>query len=163
MVVEHEAILSGSGARGLFEPDVVGPAQFFENFRRQNDGLECEQLLMLAVLEDAVTCYQRYVGSRDSYGRQLFEEADEWFSSPDQSSLFAFESICDVLGIDPGYLRRGLRLWRERTGLVPRRYDLKLVPRTRVRPSGSSRRSIREPRPPRIRRPARRQAPASGE
>jgi len=120
-VVEHEAIMSGSSSRGLFEPDVVGPAQFFENFRRQNDGLECEQLLMLAVLEDAITCYQRYLASRDSYGRQMFAEANEWISSLDQSTLFTFESICDVLGIDPGYLRRGLRQWRERTGQAPRR------------------------------------------
>jgi hypothetical protein len=148
--VEHDAISNNS--RGLFEPDVLGPAQFFDNFRRQNDGLECEQLLMLAVLEDGIACYQRYAGSRDSYGRQLFEEANEWLRSSDQSALFSFESICDVLGIDPGYLRRGLRQWRERFGQLPRRYDMKLMPRTRVRPSGSARRSIREPRPPRIRR-----------
>src|SRR3989475_9565775 len=61
---------------GLFEPDVLLPAQFFAAFRREG-GLERERLLMLAVLEDAIDCYQKYAHSRDPRGRQMFDEARE--------------------------------------------------------------------------------------
>ena len=32
----------------------------------------------------------------------------------DQTWLFSFQNICDVLGLDADYLRRGLRVWKER-------------------------------------------------
>src|SRR6267143_1058256 len=90
---------------GLFEPDVLLPAQFFAAFRREG-GLERERLLMLAVLEDAVDCYQKYAHSRDPRGHQMYDEAREW--------LFSFENICDTLEISGEYVRRGLREWREK-------------------------------------------------
>lgn len=98
---------------GLFEPDVLLPAQFFAAFRREG-GLERERLLMLAVLEDAVDCYQKYAHSRDPRGRQMFDEAREWVTSSDRSWLFSFENICDTLEISAEYVRRGLREWCEK-------------------------------------------------
>jgi hypothetical protein len=98
---------------GLFEPDVLLPAQFFAAFRREG-GLERERLLMLAVLEDAVDCYQKYAHSRDPRGRQIFDEAREWVTSGDRAWLFSFENICDTLEISAEYVRRGLREWCER-------------------------------------------------
>jgi len=98
---------------GLFEPDVLLPAQFFAAFRREG-GLERERLLMLAVLEDAIDCYQKYAHSRDPRGRQMYEEAREWVTSTDRIWLFAFENICDTLEINAEYVRRGLREWREK-------------------------------------------------
>jgi hypothetical protein len=97
---------------GLFEPDVLLPAQFFSAFRRMG-GLDRERLLMLAVLEDAVDCFQKYALSKDQRGRQLFSEAKEWVDSGDKVWLFSFENICDTLEIDPSYVRRGLIRWRE--------------------------------------------------
>jgi len=61
---------------GLFEPDVLLPAQFFAAFRRLG-GLDRERLLMLAVLEDAIDCFQKYAFAKDPRGRQLFAEAAE--------------------------------------------------------------------------------------
>lgn len=106
---------------GLFEPDVLLPAQFFAAFRRAG-GLERERLLMLAVLEDAIDCYQKYAHSRDPRGRQMFEESREWVTSNDRIWLFSFENICDTLEINAAYVRRGLREWRERnpTGRRPK-------------------------------------------
>jgi hypothetical protein len=98
---------------GLFEPDVLLPAQYFAAFRRSG-GLERERLLMLAVLEDAIDCYQKYAHARDPRGNQLFEESKEWVTSSDRSWLFSFENICDTLEINADYVRRGLREWRER-------------------------------------------------
>src|SRR5205807_2678357 len=79
-------------------------------------GRERERLLMLAVLEDAVDCYQKYAHARDLRGRQLFEESLDWVQSPDRTWLFSFENICDTLEISAEYVRRGLREWRARGG-----------------------------------------------
>jgi len=115
MVVRARRSMSGGQDRlaSLFEPDVLLPAQFFAAFRRAG-GLERERLLMLAVLEDAVDCYQKHAHTRDPRGQQIFDEAREWVESDDRSWLFSFENICDTLEINADYVRRGLRMWKER-------------------------------------------------
>jgi hypothetical protein len=115
MVAKGKRGFSASHDRlaGLFEPDVLLPAQFFAAFRREG-GLERERLLMLAVLEDAVDCYQKYAYSRDPRSRQMFDESKEWVGSTDRTWLFSFENICDTLEISAEYVRRGLREWAER-------------------------------------------------
>jgi len=115
MVARGRRVLSGGHDRvaGLFEPDVLLPAQYFAAFRRSG-GLERERLLMLAVLEDAIDCYQKYAHARDPRSSQLFDESKEWVLSSDRSWLFSFENICDTLEINADYVRRGLREWRER-------------------------------------------------
>jgi len=124
MVAKGKRGFSGGHDRlaTLFEPDVLLPAQYFAAFRRAG-GLERERLLMLAVLEDAIDCYQKFAHSRDPRGLQMFEEAREWVHSSDRSWLFSFENICDTLEINADYVRRGLREWKERGGL-PRRAKL---------------------------------------
>ena len=80
---------------------------------------------MLAVLEEAVATFQHHLGAESRRGRRLFREADEWFQSVDTSWAFAFESVCDVLGLDPDYVRAGLaRLQRRRPngGEQPQRF-----------------------------------------
>jgi hypothetical protein len=131
MVAKGKRGFSGGHDRlaTLFEPDVLLPAQFFAAFRRAG-GLERERLLMLAVLEDAIDCFQKFAHARDPRGTQMFEEACEWVSSTDRSWLFSFENICDTLEINADYVRRGLREWRERGGLPrrPKLADLGVVP-----------------------------------
>ena len=124
MVAKGKRGLSGGHDRlaTLFEPDVLLPAQYFAAFRRAG-GLERERLLMLAVLEDAIDCYQKFAHARDPRGTQMFDEAREWVSSTDRGWLFSFENICDTLEINAGYVRRGLREWKDRGGL-PRRAKL---------------------------------------
>ena len=124
MVAKGKRGLSGGHDRlaTLFEPDVLLPAQFFAAFRRAG-GLERERLLMLAVLEDAIDCFQKFAQARDPRGEQMFEEAREWVNSTDRGWLFSFENICDTLEINADYVRRGLREWRDRGGL-PRRAKL---------------------------------------
>jgi hypothetical protein len=74
-----------------------------------------EKGLMLAVLEEAIATFRHHLGAESRRGQRLFREADEWFQSADTSWAFAFESVCDVLGLDPGYVRAGLaRLQRRR-------------------------------------------------
>jgi hypothetical protein len=99
----------------LFQPDTLLPSQYFDRIRRRasSDG---ERRLMVAVLEDAVDVYRKQAGARDRKRRQLFEDAEEWIESDDQSWIFSYQNICDVLGIDAGYLRKGLRVWKQRAG-----------------------------------------------
>ena len=107
---------------GLFEPDVLLPGQFFSFFRKEA-GFDRERRLMLAVLEDAIDCFQKYAHTDDLRGKQIFAEAYDWIMSGDKRWLFSFENICDTLEINADYVRRGLREWRERGGL-PRRAKL---------------------------------------
>ena len=71
-----------------------------------------EKRLMLAVLQDALDCYQKYAFAKDSHGRQLFADAEEWISCEDRDWYFSFENICETLEITPAYLRRGVQEWR---------------------------------------------------
>ena len=91
-------------SHALLEPDPVVASQFFDAIRRQ--GLpEGEYRLMLAVLEDAVHCFVEHAGSFDSDKRALYSDAARWITGPSDGRLFSFETICDVIGIDVGFLR----------------------------------------------------------
>jgi hypothetical protein len=94
------------------EPETVLPAQFFTGFH-VDASLQPEKRLMLAVLEDAVGTFQKYATAGGRRGRRLFAEAEEWFAAEDDGWPFAFTSICQALGFDPEYLRRGLARWRD--------------------------------------------------
>ncbi|MGD9764070.1 MAG: hypothetical protein AB7V27_10180 [Candidatus Binatia bacterium] len=76
---------------------------------------------MLAVLEDALDCYQKYAIARDGHGQLLFEEANQWIASADRGWFFSYENICETLEINAEYLRRGLESWRRGAinGTVP--------------------------------------------
>jgi len=88
---------------------------------------------MLAVLEEAVSTYQRHLDADSRRGRRLFREADEWFQSSDTSWAFSFESVCDVLGVDPHYVRGGLaRLRRRRSHGASHRHRLRRMSGRRV-------------------------------
>ncbi|MFN8642963.1 MAG: hypothetical protein U0802_15400 [Candidatus Binatia bacterium] len=96
---------------GLFEPDALLPAQFYAAFRG-GSGVRGEKRLMLAVLEDALDCFQKDAVARDGHGQQLFDEAHQWIVSNDRGWFFSYENICETLEINPEYLRRGLQNWR---------------------------------------------------
>lgn len=80
-----------------------------------------EQRLLMAVLCDAMHVYsaERARGKRPRRVREL----RQWFESTDRSYVFAFESVCDALGVDAAYVRRrvlgtepavGRRAWGHR-------------------------------------------------
>jgi hypothetical protein len=96
----------------LFQPDSLLPVQYFENFRRKMH-TEPEKRLLLAVLEDALACYQKHFSSRGGRGMRLFRETEEWIFREDSTRPFSFTNICEVVGFDPQYIRQGLRKWRE--------------------------------------------------
>src|SRR4030095_5003857 len=70
---------------------------------------EGEERLMFAVLENAVEYFQKYVLARNPRGKQLFREAEEWFLDKEAEALYSFESICEILGLHPDPIRKGLK------------------------------------------------------
>jgi hypothetical protein len=66
---------------------------------------------MLAVLDDAIRSYQLNYRSTIGERRRLFNEAEEWLFTRSESGPFACDTICDAIGIDPEYLRGGLKQW----------------------------------------------------
>ncbi|MGH9645921.1 MAG: hypothetical protein ACRD4E_03810 [Bryobacteraceae bacterium] len=98
---------------GLFEPDTLLPIQYFEAMRRKHL-LEGEKRLILSVLEDAVECFMKCIESPTNKGQRLFRDADEWIALEDKRWVFSFDNVCDMLDINPDYMRRGLRQWKER-------------------------------------------------
>ena len=96
----------------LFQLDTLLPVQYFETFRRRMP-IEPEKKLMLAVLADALACFQKYLAARKGKGKNLFREADEWIFGEDGDHLFSFENVCEVIGLDPPYVRRLLVRWKE--------------------------------------------------
>lgn len=96
----------------LFQPDILLPAQYLETFRRKAN-LEPEKELMLVVLEDAISCFQKYIFARDSKRSGLFCDAEAWIFEENSDWPFSFENICEVLGFSPQYVRQGLLRWKE--------------------------------------------------
>jgi hypothetical protein len=127
----------------LFQPDTLLPEQFLETFRRKLH-LEPEKKLMLAILEDGIACYQKNLVARDSKGRALFREAESWVVETGNEAVFSFESVCDSVGLDANYLRRGLSSWKARVlAQQSQTKVVRLAPRSRpaLRPGPLSRRS----------------------
>src|SRR5512142_2341993 len=118
----------------LFQPDTLLPAQYFANFRAKN-WLAPEKKLMLAVLEDALHCYQRNLFARGARQRKLFEDAEGWIFETNGDGLFSFAHVCEILGMDPSFVRRNLLGWKLRQD---RRY-----PKTNHR--GNRRRGLLRP------------------
>jgi hypothetical protein len=97
----------------LFQPDTLVSAQYFETLRRKVL-LEPEKRLMLAVLEDAVGCFQDNLLAQSGKAKRLFEEAEEWILDEDRDWFFSFANICEVLGLNRRYVRQGLANWKRK-------------------------------------------------
>jgi hypothetical protein len=63
-----------------------------------------ERDLMLAVLTDAIWDYKKNLAARNA----RFREAREWLFGGNREFLFSFESICDMLDLDPFLIRSEL-------------------------------------------------------
>jgi len=98
---------------GLFEPDTLLPIQYFEAMRKKHL-LEGEKRLILSVLEDAIECFMKCIDASTSKGQRLFRDADEWIAHEDKRWVFSFDNVCDMLDINPEYMRMGLRKWKDK-------------------------------------------------
>ncbi len=96
----------------VLEADIIVPSQFFDRIRAERSS-QPEKRLMLAVMEDAITTFQKSVYGATRRQRRLLKETEEWVGAEDISWPFSFENICGALDIEPNYLRSGLRRWKE--------------------------------------------------
>lgn len=60
----------------LFQPDNVAPVEYLK-FMQRKPGLEREKKLMLAVLEDAIGCFQNFVCAKDNRQKKWFSGSGE--------------------------------------------------------------------------------------
>lgn len=99
----------------------------------RSEDLAPHERLMLAVLEEAILTFQAGLVSSCAQRRRRGHEAAEWLRNRDSDSLFAFENVCSVLGLDASYVRMGIQRIRRRAlgGQVP-------VPRPRIRRANPS-------------------------
>ena len=103
--------LFAEGGVHISQPDTALRGQFVLAMRRRTDSQGARRL-GVAFLEDVVDCFQKYLGAEDRRNCKLYADAEAWLFSNDDSWPFAFVNVCDALGIQPPFLRRGLLLWR---------------------------------------------------
>ncbi len=97
----------------LMCPEAVLPEQFYQ-MTKGSLATTGPRALMVAILEDALLCFQKAVGASGKRSERLAREAEEWIFSEEEQWLFSFRNVCAALGIDAQYLRRGLLQWRRR-------------------------------------------------
>lgn len=90
--------------------DSILPAQFYPP-RRRSQQAESLKRLMVAILEQAVKCFQANHDARGGEKRREFLEAQWWLFKADGARPFSFENVCEALGVHPDYLRRTLSQW----------------------------------------------------
>jgi hypothetical protein len=69
-----------------------------------------EMRLALAVVEDAIATVRLTTAIRTPRAHRLAADAAVWLASRDTSHPFAFENLCDYLGLNAAWLRSGVRL-----------------------------------------------------
>lgn len=99
---------AGEVSVSLFEPDILNEMVFRRNAR----ALTPEHRLLIAILADAVDCYQKNLAARSAKGRRLCRDAEKWILSDDQAWVFSFRNICDTLGVDAEAMRARARDWK---------------------------------------------------
>jgi hypothetical protein len=96
-----------------FQPDPLFSERCFAD-RRCNIRLEPEKRLMLAILEEAVYCFQDNYSAQHGKKKRLFDSAHRWFFRVIGDWVFSFENICSVLELNPEYIRKGLIQWKQK-------------------------------------------------
>jgi hypothetical protein len=86
------------------------PVLRFEYYAmRTHNVLDGERALMFAVLVDALDTYVKTRNAKGHRKRAEFNEVDSWMRSRSTGSPFAFENICDSLGLNPDAIRFSLK------------------------------------------------------
>jgi len=79
----------------------------------RRDTPRAEVGLIIAVLEEAIGCFQQHLLVEDKKRQRLFREAEAWILREESDRPFSFNHVCEVLGLNASYVRRRLRQWRD--------------------------------------------------
>lgn len=101
----------GERTAALFEDDNLAVEEYARVHRKRL--LSPEQDLMTAVLDEAIADYQRYAAGGSKRNMRRFTEVEAWFFQDNTEWVFSCVNCCEVLGIEPAYLRRGMLRWKE--------------------------------------------------
>jgi len=91
---------------------------------------EPEKMLMFAILVDAISRFQTFSSANGMHRTRQFYEVKNWLLNNRQDWPFSYRNVCEALGLDPDYLRRGLlrqinlprpRIHRRETNRLPLR------------------------------------------
>lgn len=93
-----------------FQPPVPQPCNRLDD-SQENLFQEPEKLLMFAMLMDAISSFDKLSAVQTMPRRRQWLEARNWLCSNRQDWLFSYRNVCEALGFDPDYLRRGLLSW----------------------------------------------------
>ena len=85
----------------LMVPDSLTSLQYYDGVRRENPETQAIKQLMVAVLADAVRCFQTYANAQSRAGRRMFGDAEWWILDRNSDGPFTFQAICETLGIEP--------------------------------------------------------------
>lgn len=94
----------------VLEKDILLPDYLLKVKGREARG--GTRQLMAAILSDGVEAYVRKVGDikNCSLETELAScEIRDWVEIKDLSYVFSFDNVCDSLGINPDYLRHGIK------------------------------------------------------
>jgi len=111
-VTDKVAFSNDEKVISLFQTDVLLADQFVVTFRSQ-DSLAPEKRPILAVLEEAIHCFQKYMSAPGRRSGALFRDAEGWIMEQNSDWPFSFENSCLALELKPSYVRRGLLDWRD--------------------------------------------------
>ena len=110
-MMTHTAMVEAHSSSTTVEADLIVPSQFFDRIRAERSS-QPEKRLMLAVMEDAISTFQKSVQGATRRQRRLLKETEEWIGSANTAWPFSFENICAALDIEADYLRTGLKRWK---------------------------------------------------
>jgi hypothetical protein len=96
----------------LLQPDSLIPYQYRDTVERKLH-LQAEKRLMLAVLEDAIYCFQKYFKARRRKEQRIFLDTQTWILEPVNGWIFSFDNVCESLNLDAAYVRQGLVTWKQ--------------------------------------------------
>jgi hypothetical protein len=99
-------------ARLFHQPDVLSVGEYLHVYQGRPAETP-ERRLIAAILRDAVDCYLRDCFTKNRHRKRSFREAEEWFFKSDGYGVFSLENVCNVLNIDPGYIRRTLKEYEQ--------------------------------------------------
>jgi hypothetical protein len=78
-----------------------------------------EYVLVEAILREAIREYQKFAGQQGRRSVRLFREVHQWFLADDPEWDFSFINVCQILNLEPTYIRTGLKMWRDRNVKEP--------------------------------------------
>src|SRR5205823_5116157 len=105
-----------TGVEALSGSTSIGASEFLEGVSAR---LQPEKRLMLAVLEDAVSDFQKYATATSGRGRRLFANAEVWLRSSADDQPLAFQRVsatCHTMSVGQSTANAGRA--RNRLGSV---------------------------------------------